>query len=119
MVIYYVIHHMNVVCVIVSNSIQCGVSNGMSCNQFVAVGDYAMYGVKDIHIIGNNGNIYSTNGVSIDCQGIQSCKDTNIFASGISYIDCDGDNACQMAVMRIVNPKNGFLLLNATVCNKI
>ncbi len=92
------------------NSIQCGVSNGMPCNQFVAVGDYAMYGVKGIHIIGNNGNIYSTNGVSIDCQGIQSCKDTNIFASGISYIDCDGDNACQMAVMSIVNPKNGFLI---------
>ncbi len=104
-----ILSNMNILCntpyeCCMCKTIQCDINN-TSCNQFLVTGDYAMYGVKDIHIIGNNGNIYNTNGVSIDCQGIQSCKNTKI-----NYVDCDGNNACQMAVIQTTNPKNGFLI---------
>eukprot|EP01083_Nonionella_stella_P259372 885653_1 len=88
------------------NSIECGSLNN-PCQELRVHGNQGVYGVQSIKAIGDP---FSGNGVSIDCQGIQSCKNTNIHGMHVNVVDCEGHEACANSTMTIEYPKNGFLL---------
>eukprot|EP01084_Bolivina_argentea_P315190 546014_1 len=89
------------------NTIECGL-NGEPCTEIVILGDYGIFGVQEIFLIGTKSDL--VNPISIDCGGIGSCQNTIISAVNAGIIQCDGENACQNAHITIIDPINEFLL---------
>ena len=88
------------------SSIGCGF-NGQPCDT-MRIGSYGAFGVKDIQVAGNN--VWKTTGASVDCQGIESCRDTAIYGADIQSITCEGRRSCKDALISVTDPKENFLL---------
>jgi len=86
--------------------IECGLM-GQGCDT-LRLGDYAAFGVKDIQVFGNQNNL--NGGALIFCSGTESCRETQIVATYVHKIDCQGPRSCQDAVFSITDPANGFVL---------
>ena len=94
--------------------IQCGIAPGSNspiephgCQLFSA-GDYAAFGVKQVVVLGNPSS--SPGGAQIECSGISSCQDINLFGDSITQLMCNVQNSCQGATMQIDNPADGFFI---------
>ena len=49
-------------------------------------------------------------GAQIECSGISSCQDMNLFGDSITQLMCNVQNSCQGATMQIDNPVDGFFI---------
>lgn len=85
-------------------SIECGTQSNIKCES-VRIGNYGALAVKDIRINGND-----MNGAVIECNGIDSCRETVIESFAMESIDCEGVRACKDAQIRVIEPKEGFVL---------
>jgi hypothetical protein len=88
------------------SSIQCG-KHGVPCNE-ISFGEFGAYGVRDIKVSGNPSP--AEPGATIYCQGVESCRGTQIIADHVSALDCQGDKSCEGATVLITDPKPGFVL---------
>jgi len=88
------------------SSIECGLGN-IPCNT-VEIGNWAAFAVRDVQIYGNE--YIAAPGTVIECQGIESCRESVITSSNVLAIHCGGGRSCNNAVISVSNPKPNFSL---------
>eukprot|EP01083_Nonionella_stella_P063314 164517_1 len=86
------------------SAIECGFE-GTPCRQ-LQVGVSAAFGVQDIKISGAEVGA----GAVIDCQGVDSCRDTKMNGRNVLEIDCAAPGSCQDAWITVHDPKSNFAI---------
>eukprot|EP01083_Nonionella_stella_P130832 397172_1 len=84
--------------------IECGLQD-LPC-QGMTAGASGVAGVKDITIVG----AAAGTGAVIECQGADSCSNTDIIGTHVFSLDCDEDRACYNATIIITDPSPLFTL---------
>ena len=85
-------------------TIQCGTPWTPICNRFI-IGESGIYGNKAIDIYGE-----PKQGATIECNGVNACKDTMINAQIVSEVICNAHYSCQNMKMTLMYPYPGFTL---------